>query len=83
MLSAPDKKIVGQGELAALGVQRLQIDGHLLRFRLILTENSCRAFEKVALPRRDLVRMNVELLRQLSQRLIASHQEGSIRAEQI
>ena len=67
------QKIILQRQFADLGVQRFQIDGGLFRLALLLTEHAGRAFEKLAFPRRDLVRMNVELLRQLRQRPIALH----------
>ena len=50
---------------------RLQIDGGLFRFALLLAENAGRAFKKLTFPCRDLVRVNVELLRQCGQRLVA------------
>ena len=50
---------------------RLQIDGGLFRFALLLAENAGRAFKKLTFPCRDLVRVNVELLRQFGQRLVA------------
>ena len=60
------QKIILQRQFADLGVERFQIDGGLSRVALLLAEHAGRAFEKLALPRRDLVRMNIELLRQIA-----------------
>ena len=45
-------------------------------------ENPCRPFQQLAAPDRDLVRVNVKLLRQLGQRLLALHgSQGHLRLE--
>jgi len=72
LLSAPTKKIILQRQLPDLGVQHLQIHRRR-RFRACRAraKHPRRTVEKLPLPTRDLVRMNVKLLRQLRQRLLA------------
>jgi hypothetical protein len=53
-------------------MQRLHIDGRRSRFRL-RTEHPGSPLQELSLPGRDLVGMNVKLLRQLSQRLLAPY----------
>jgi len=68
----PGQKIVHQRQLADLGVQRLHVDRGLGRLAMAFrSENPCRPFQQLAAPRRDLVRVNVKLLRQLGQRPLA------------
>jgi hypothetical protein len=64
-------KIVLQRQLSDLGVKELQIDRRRRRFRLVASENARRAFEKLTTPLRDLVRMDVKLLRKFGQGLLA------------
>jgi len=52
-------------------VQGLQIHSRRASLALFLPENARRAVEKLAFPLRDLIGVNVELLRQLGQRLLA------------
>src|SRR3954462_10823164 len=60
-------------------MQRLHIDGRRSRFRL-RTEHPGSALEELSLPGRDLVGMNVKLLRQLSRRLLAPYgSQGHLR----
>ena len=51
-------------------MKSLQIDGRRRRFRLVASENSRRAFEQLTAPLRDLVRVDVKLLRQFGQCLL-------------
>src|ERR1019366_2752314 len=67
------QKIVHQRQLANLGVQRLHIDRRLRRCCAFRAENASGSFQQLGPPGRDLVRMNVKLLRQLRQRLLALH----------
>src|SRR3954467_10187757 len=53
-------------------MQRLHIDGRRSRFRL-RPEHPGSPLQELSLPGRDLVGMNVKLLRQLSQRLLAPY----------
>src|SRR4051794_31401331 len=64
-------------------MQRLHVDGWRGRFRSRLrTEHPGRPLQELSLPGRDLVGMNIELLRQLSQRLLALHgSQGHLRFE--
>ena len=52
-------------------MKRLQIDRRRPGLDFAMPENTGRAFEQLSLPMRDLVRMDIELLRQLGQRLLA------------
>src|SRR4051794_26926074 len=62
-------------------MQRLHIDGRRSRFRL-RTEHPGSPLQELSLPGRDLVGMNVKLLRQLSQRLLAPYgSQGHLRFE--
>src|SRR4051812_13896834 len=62
-------------------MQRLHVDGRRSRFRL-RAEHPGRPLQELSLPGRDLVGMNIELLRQLSQRLLAPHgSQGHLRFE--
>src|SRR4051794_2398075 len=62
-------------------MQRLHIDGRRSRFRL-RTEHPGRPLQELSLPGRNLVRMNIELLRQLGQRLLAPYgSQGHLRFE--
>jgi len=80
LVSAPSKKlvlgldpgIVLQGQFADLGVRRLHVHGRSSRRRAVAVVEHIRgaAFE-LRLPRRHLVRMNVELPGDLSDRPIA------------
>lgn len=60
-----------QRQLANLGVQRLYVDRRLrsLAARLAAEYSGC-TFQELRAPRRDLVRVNIKLLRQLRQRLL-------------
>src|SRR3954447_1307800 len=61
-------------QLADLGVQRLHIDGGRGRFRSRLrTEHPGSPLQELSLPRRNLVGMDIELLRQFGQRLLTPH----------
>ena len=72
LLSAPDK-IVGQRQLAALRVPRLHVHRRGC-FRLRLPpEYPGSAVQELRRPGRDLVRVYVELLRQLGERPLAPH----------
>lgn len=72
--SAPDKKNVHQRQLADFGMQRLHVDRRLCRFAMaVRSENPGSAFQQLPPPGRDLVRVNVKLLCQLGQRLLAPH----------
>src|SRR3954466_8538795 len=64
-------------------MQRLHVDGWRGRVRSRLrTEHPGRPLQELSLPGRDLVGMNVKLLRQLSQRLLALHgSQGHLRFE--
>src|SRR5215204_4640162 len=53
-------------------MERLHIDGRRSRFRL-RTEHPGGPLQELSLPGRDLVGMNIELLGQFSQRLLAPH----------
>src|SRR3954466_8162534 len=62
-------------------MQRLHIDGRRSRFRL-RPEHPGSPLQELSLPGRDLVGMNVKLLRQLSQRLLAPYgSQGHLRFE--
>ena len=76
------QKIILQRQLPDLGVQRLQIHWRRARLALLLTENARRSFEKLGFPLRDLIGVNVELLRQFGQRLLAlQSRKGHFRLE--
>src|SRR3954447_11469400 len=64
-------------------VQRLHVDGWRGRVRSRLrTEHPGSPLQELSLPGRDLVGMNVKLLRQLSQRLLAPYgSQGHLRFE--
>src|SRR3954470_467806 len=65
-------KIIRERQLPDLGVERFDIDCRCTRLRLGgRPEHPGSPFEQQRLPGRDLVRMNVELLRQFGQRLLA------------
>jgi hypothetical protein len=66
------QKIVRQRQLADLGVQHLHVDHRFGRAGL-RAEHVRRTFQELRSPLRDQVRMNVELLRQLRQRLLPFH----------
>jgi len=70
-------------QLANLGVQRLHVDRRLRRFAMAVRPEDPRcAFQQLAAPDRDLVRLNVELPHQLGQRLFALHgSQGHLRLE--
>src|SRR3954467_15215562 len=70
-------------QLADLGVQRLDIDGGRGRFRSRLrTEPPGSPLQELSLPGRDLVRMDIELLRQFGQRLLTPYgSQGHLRFE--
>lgn len=61
----PGQKITHQRQLADVGVQRLHI-GHRLGMA-VRPEYAGSAFQKLPPPGRDLVQVNVKLLRQLGQ----------------
>src|SRR4051812_47754722 len=62
-------------------MQRLHIDGRRSRFRL-RTEHPGSPLQELSLPGRDLVGMNVKLLRQFGQRLLAPYgSQGHLRFE--
>src|SRR4051812_6241359 len=65
-------KIIGQRQLPDLGMERLDVDcrGTWLSLGCRL-ESPGSSFQQQRLPSRDLVRMNIELLRQFGQRLLA------------
>jgi hypothetical protein len=67
-------KIILQRQLADLGPQRLQIDGGLF-WLVFLPENAGSAFEQLALPRCDLIWVNVELPRASSSRVLSPFTE--------
>ena len=58
-------------QLSDLGMQALQIDARGGRLGFAVAEDASRAFEKLALPLRDLVGVNIEKLGQFAQRLLA------------
>ena len=69
----PGQKIIHQRQLADLGMQRLYVDRRLHRSSShVRSKNTGGTFQKLRAPGRDLVRVNVELLRQLGQRLLPS-----------
>ena len=75
LLAASDERFLGiilQRELADLGVQRLEIHwwGSLRRR---LAKDAGRALEQLVLPVGDLVGVDVELLGELCQRLVAAN----------
>src|SRR4051794_11193391 len=53
-------------------MKRLHVDGRRSRLRL-RTEHPGSPLQELSLPGRNLVRMNIELLRQFGQRLLAPH----------
>ena len=57
-------------------MQRLQIHRRRTGLALLLPKNAGRPIEKLGFPLRDLIGMNIELLSQLSQRLILALQGG-------
>src|SRR3954452_15815029 len=62
-------------------MQRLHIDGRRSRFRL-RPEHPGRPLQELSLPGRDLVGMNVKLLRQFGQRLLTPYgSQGHLRFE--
>src|SRR5215207_8254148 len=63
------QKIVGQRQLADLGVQRLHVDGRRSRWRL-RTEHPGGPLQELSLPGRNLVGMNIELLGPFGQRFL-------------
>ena len=63
-------------------MQRLQIDDRRRCFAPAMPEDPGRAFKKLALPLRDLVGVNIELLRLFGQRLFALQGgQGHLRLE--
>ena len=61
-------------QLADLGMQRLHVDRRLRRLSVaVRAENPGSAFQQLPAPGRDLVRVNVKLLRQFGQRLLDLH----------
>jgi hypothetical protein len=64
------QKIILQCQLANLGVQLLQIDRRRCCTLRNTAKNTGSAFQQLPAPRRDLVRMDIKLLRQLGQRLV-------------
>src|SRR3954447_25513986 len=75
--------IVGERQLADLGVQRFHVDGWRGRVRSRLRpEHPGRPLQELSLPGRDLVGMNVKLLRQFGQRLLTPYgSQGHLRFE--
>src|ERR1700732_5215248 len=66
------QKIVLERQLADLGMKGFQIDGWRSGFGTSLSpEYPGRPFEELRLPLGDLVGMDIELLRQIGQRLLA------------
>src|ERR671929_2148341 len=65
-------KIVGQRQLADLGMKRLHVEGWRGRLGL-RTKHPGSPFQELSLPGRDLVWMYIELLGEFGQRLLASH----------
>jgi hypothetical protein len=64
--------VFGRRQLPELGVQQFQVHhGCRLRARLLSTKNAGGTFCQLGFPGRDLIRMHVILLRQISQRLLA------------
>ena len=59
-------------QLTELGVQRPHVNSRRGVLRLFGAEHVGSAIEQLARPRRDLIGVNIELLRQLDQRLVAS-----------
>src|SRR3546814_5728370 len=75
------QKIVLQRQLPDLGVKLLHVH-HRRRGARTAPEHLGGTVEKLRPPSRDLVRMNVELLRQLRQRLLATdRRQGHLRLE--
>src|SRR3954447_12661766 len=64
-------KIVRERQLPDLGVEGFDVDRRRTPLGLFRPEHPGSPFEERRLPGRDLVRMDVELLRQLGQRLLA------------
>jgi hypothetical protein len=68
----PRENIVHQRQFADLGVQGLHVDCRFRRFALaVRSENAGSPFEELPKPSRDLVWVNLKLLRQRGQRLLA------------
>jgi len=65
------QKIVLQRQLPDLGVRRLQIRRRRTGLALLLPKNAGRLTENLGFPLRELIGMNIELLSQLGQRLLA------------
>src|SRR5688572_8442289 len=67
------KKSISSALLADLGVQGLEVRPGFLRARRLRAEHAGGALEQLLLPIRNLVGVHVVQLRQLGQRLLASH----------
>ncbi len=65
------QKIVRQRQLSDLRMQGLHIDGRLRLGLRGLAEHAGRALKQLVAPLLDLVRMDIEILRQLNQGLLA------------
>ena len=80
--SAPDKKSFTSVN-SPIFACNIFVNRRLGRLAIALrSENPRRPFKQLAAPRRDVVRVNVELLRQLGQRLLALHgSQGHLRLE--
>ena len=65
------QKIVLQRQLPDLRMQGLHVDHRFRRGLRSFAEHPRRALKQLIAPLLDLVRMNVEILRQLDQRLLA------------
>ncbi len=71
-LTRPEQKIVHQRYFANLGVERLHVNRRLsLLAPRPTAKYTCSPFQKLTKPLRDLIRVNVKLLRQFRQRLFA------------
>jgi hypothetical protein len=76
------QKIVLQRQLSDLRMKGLQINRRWHGLDSAMSENTGRAFEKLTLPLRDLIGVDIELLRQLGQRPLALDRgQGHFRLE--
>jgi hypothetical protein len=62
-------------------VKSLQIDRSRAHFGFVASENTCRALKNLATPLRNMVGMNVELLRRSGQRLLAPAETKAFRRD--
>jgi len=66
------QRLALQRPLSDLRMKRRQINRRRVGLGPAVSENTPRAFQKLVLPLRDLIRVDIELLRQFGQRLLPS-----------